>query len=137
MTDKVDRETRSRNMAAVRARDTAPELALRQALVAVGLRGYRLHCRNIPGRPDIAWPSRRVAIFVDGAFWHGHPSAFTPGKSGPFWDRKIGANIERDRRTDEKLRSAGWTVVRLWDFEVEADPLGCAERIRIILGAKA
>ena len=137
MTDKVDQATRSRNMAAVRARDTAPELALRRALVALGVRGYRLHRSDVPGRPDLAWPGRRVAVFVDGAFWHGHPSAYKRGRSGDFWDRKIGANIERDRRIDEKLRSAGWTVLRLWDFEIEADAAACAERVRTILAREA
>jgi DNA mismatch endonuclease (patch repair protein) len=134
MTDKVDPATRSRNMAAIRARDTGPELALRRALVALGVRGYRLHRRDVPGRPDLAWPGRRVAVFVDGAFWHGHPSAYKRGKSGDFWDRKIGANIEHDRRIDIALRSAGWTVLRLWDFEIEADVTACAEQVRAMVG---
>lgn len=120
-------------MAAVRAQDTGPELALRHALYAMGLRGYRIHRRDVPGRPDVAWIGRRIAVFVDGAFWHGHPSAFKPGKSGVFWDRKIGANIERDRRIDEQLRSEGWEVLRLWDFEVERDVRTCAERVRVLV----
>lgn len=135
MADIVDTRTRSRMMAAVRARDTAPELALRRLLYAQGLRGYRVHRRDIPGRPDVAWIGRRVAVFVDGAFWHGHPSAFTLGKSGKFWDDKISANMARDRRNDERLRQAGWKVVRLWDFEIERDQVGCMEKVQAALAA--
>ena len=134
MPDKISPEARSRNMAACSgSRDTGPELALRRALFAIGLRGYRVHRTDIPGRPDLAWIGRRVAVFVDGAFWHGHPSAFRLGKSGAFWDRKIGDNIARDRRIDEQLQASGWRVLRLWDFEVEADSLACAERVRLVL----
>lgn len=130
MTDIVDAKTRSRMMAAVRGRDTGPELLLRQLLREAGLRGYRLHRKDIPGRPDVAWIGRRVAVFVDGAFWHGHPSAFTQGKSGKFWDDKIAANVQRDRQNDERLRETGWVVVRIWDFEVERDPVECVKRVR-------
>jgi DNA mismatch endonuclease (patch repair protein) len=105
-------------MSAVRGRDTSPEVALRRALWAEGVRGWRCHYRRAPGTPDIAWPGRRVAVFVDGAFWHGHPSRHRPGRSGAYWDEKIDANVARDRRVDAKLVDAGWTVVRVWDFEV-------------------
>ena len=120
-------------MASVRRQNTTPELALRRALQLAGLRGYRVHRRDIPGSPDIAWVGRRLAVFVDGAFWHGHPSAFTPGKSGAFWDRKIGSNIERDRRVDIELSDAGWTVLRFWDFEVEADVSACVNAVKTAL----
>lgn len=129
MTDIVDRETRSRMMAAVRGRDTGPELALRRAVVVAGGRGYRLHRRDVPGSPDLAWIGRRVAVFVDGAFWHGHRSAFKRGKSGRFWDKKITRNMERDREVGGVLRRAGWAVLRFWDFQVEDDPTACARRV--------
>ncbi len=138
MVDKVDPQTRSRMMAAAsKARDTGPELALRRLLFAGGMRGYRVHRKDIPGKPDIAWLGKRIAIFVDGAFWHGHPSAFAKGKSGEFWDRKVAANIARDRRVDAELRAAGWNVLRIWDFELERDPQGCVERIRRLVVAGA
>jgi DNA mismatch endonuclease (patch repair protein) len=63
----------------------------------------------------------RVAVFVDGAFWHGHPSRHRPGRSGVYWDSKIAGNVERDRRVDRELREEGWLVLRVWDFEVRAD----------------
>lgn len=116
-------------MAAVRASDTGPELVLRRALRAAGLRGYRIHRKDLFGRPDIAWIGSRVAVFVDGAFWHGHPSAFTPGKSGSFWDRKIAANRERDRRVNARLEETGWRVLRFWDFEIETVLDACVRRV--------
>jgi DNA mismatch endonuclease (patch repair protein) len=114
-------------MARVRTRDTAPELALRRALWAAGVRGWRLH-RRLPGKPDVVWIGRRVAVFVDGAFWHGHPDYYR-GQSGTFWDEKIAGNRARDRRVDDELVEAGWRVVRLWDFEVERDPEACVRTI--------
>jgi len=116
-------------MKRVKTRDTAPELLLRKALWSAGIRGWRLHARKVPGRPDLAWLGRRVAVFVDGAFWHGHPDYYW-GQSGPFWDRKIERNRARDRRVDEELSDAGWIVVRIWDFEVERAPDDAVERVR-------
>jgi DNA mismatch endonuclease (patch repair protein) len=113
----------------VRTRDTAPEVALRHALWSAGIRGYRCHPTGIPGRPDLAWIGRRVAVFVDGAFWHGHPDHYW-GQSGKFWDEKIERNRTRDERVNRELADAGWTVVRLWDFEVEKDLDTCIERVR-------
>lgn len=120
-------------MSRVRTRDTGPELALRRALWRVGIRGWRLHPKDVPGRPDLVFRRRRVAVFVDGAFWHGHPDYYR-GQSGPFWDEKIARNRARDARVNEELAVAGWTVVRLWDFEVETDPTASAERIAAVLG---
>lgn len=128
MADPLSTERRSALMARVRTKDTAPELALRRALHAAGVRGWRLHRKDVPGRPDIAWVRRRVAVFVDGAFWHGHPDYYR-GQSGPFWDEKIAANRARDARVDAELEARGWTVLRLWDFEVERDLDGCVHRV--------
>jgi DNA mismatch endonuclease, patch repair protein len=132
--DNLTLEQRSRTMARIRRRDTRPELLLRRALWAQGHRGYRLDVKTLPGRPDIAWRSRRLAVFVDGAFWHGHPSAFRHGKSGAYWDEKIARNIRRDRAADEALRAMGWTVIRLWDFDVRRELPACLDRIELALG---
>lgn len=105
-------------MSAVGRRDTEPELALRRALFAQGVRGWRCDYGKVIGRPDLAWPRRRVAVFVDGAFWHGHRSRHRPGRSGTYWDEKIERNVARDRRVDGELRALGWTVLRFWDFEI-------------------
>lgn len=114
-------------MARVRTRDTAPEVALRRALWATGIRGWRVHPR-VPGRPDLAFVGKRVAVFVDGAFWHGHPDYYW-GQSGPFWDAKINRNRERDERVNAELEDLGWRVVRIWDFEVERGLAECVSRI--------
>lgn len=134
MADTRTPEQRSRIMAAVRSRDTGPEVALRRALFAAGVRGWRCHRRDLPGRPDIAFGVAKVAVFVDGAFWHGHPSRHKPGRSGFYWDEKIEQNVSRDRRVDQELRDAGWTVVRLWDFEVKRDLSGAVSRVVSELG---
>jgi DNA mismatch endonuclease Vsr len=115
-------------MSRVRTRDTAPELTLRRALWMAGLRGWRLHPKTVAGRPDLAWIGKRVAVFVDGAFWHGHP-AYYHGQSGRFWDEKITRNRERDIRVNAELSRADWTVIRFWDFDVERHPDACATKV--------
>jgi DNA mismatch endonuclease (patch repair protein) len=126
--DSLDPAARSRLMARVRVRDTAPELLLRRALWAAGVRGWRLHVKTLPGKPDVAFIGRKLAVFVDGAFWHGH-SDYYHGQSGPFWDAKIASNRERDARVNAQLADLGWEVLRLWDFEVEKDAASCASRV--------
>jgi DNA mismatch endonuclease (patch repair protein) len=84
------------------------------------------------GRPDLAWLGRRVAVFVDGAFWHGHPDHYW-GQSGKFWDEKIGRNKDRDERVTGDLVGKGWTVLRFWDFEVERDAPRCIDAIKAAL----
>src|SRR5262245_4209314 len=118
MTDFLSKETRSRVMSRIRSRDTKPELAIRRGLWAHGVRGLRCHARELPGKPDLAFTRWRVAVFVDSAFFHGHPEHFTFGKSGEYWDAKIARNQERDRLANDALRNDGWEVVRFWDFEI-------------------
>lgn len=120
-------------MSRVRNRDTEPELKLRRELWCSGLRGYRLHRSDLPGTPDIAWIGKKVAVFVDGAFWHGHPSAFRFGQSGRFWDKKIASNRKRDTAVTRQLKSMGWDVIRLWDFEIHNSINECVDRVRRIL----
>lgn len=123
-------------MAAVKGRNTTPEIVLRQALYAVGVRGWRTHYRRAPGTPDLAWPALSVAVFVDGAFWHGHPSRHRPGRSGAYWDEKIARNEARDRQVDAELRNAGWRVVRVWDFEIQKELSDVVSRIVAQLQAR-
>lgn len=121
-------------MARIRSRDTGPEIALRRALFAAGVRGWRCHRRDLPGRPDLAFGRTRIAVFIDGAFWHGHPEHFTPGKSGSYWDAKIARTQERDRLANAALARDGWRVLRLWDFEIEKDLERC---VRLVAQAVA
>lgn len=130
MPDMFSQEERSRIMSRVKARDTKPELALRRALWALGVRGWRCHRQDLPGRPDIVFGPAKLAVFVDGAFWHGHPSKYKAGQSGEFWDRKIAENVARDTRVNAELTALGWTVLRLWDFDVLRDAKEAASRVK-------
>jgi DNA mismatch endonuclease (patch repair protein) len=123
-------------MARVRCRDTGPELVLRRTLHRRGVRGWRCHRSNLPGKPDIAFGRAKLAVFVDGGFWHGHPKKWWPGRSGPYWDRKITRNQERDRRVDAELTELGWRVIRLWDFEVVRDPDAAALQVETELSIR-
>lgn len=125
-------------MRRVRARDTSPEKALRKALWARGLR-YRLHCKRLPGNPDIVLSSRRVAVFVDGDFWHGNqwklrgfPSLeaqFEGSTSAGYWVPKIRRNMERDAVTDKCLGEMGWRVIRCWESDIRKDINSCVQRV--------
>lgn len=126
--------TRSQQMARIKGKDTLPERLLRKALSGKGLR-YRLHWQTPWGRIDVAFPRRRVAVFVDGCFWHGCPTHFVrPKNRRPFWDAKIAGNQARDRRQDEGLAGDGWRVLRFWEHEVEQGVEAVAERIHAVCG---
>jgi DNA mismatch endonuclease, patch repair protein len=116
-------------MAAIRSRDTRPELALRKALRAAGLVGYRCNARGLPGKPDIAYTRWKVAVFVDGVFWHGHPDHFEFGRLGEYWDDKIRRTQERDRLQEAALRDLEFEVIRFWDQEVSQSVSRCVGRI--------
>lgn len=125
--------TRSENMARIRGRDTAPELALRRALWARGLR-YRVDFRTPGGRADIAVPAKTLAVFIDGCFWHGCPEHYVhPRSHRLFWDHKLRENVERDQRQTRRLLDEGWTVIRLWEHEVQEDPVAGAALIALAL----
>ncbi|MGZ5443509.1 MAG: very short patch repair endonuclease [Thermoanaerobaculia bacterium] len=116
-----------------RARDTRAELLLRRELWKRGLR-YRLHDKTLPGKPDLIFRFARVLVFVDGDFWHGRQWRFrrarlARGANAAYWIPKIEANIARDRRTTRALRRLGWSVIRVWESAVIADPAGVADRI--------
>jgi DNA mismatch endonuclease (patch repair protein) len=109
-------------MARVRGKDTKPELKVRKALHAAGLR-FRLQANDLPGRPDIVFRSRRIAIFVHGCFWHRHSKpdcklTRTPQSRLEFWELKFAANIARDERNISALRGLGWTVLVVWECEL-------------------
>lgn len=108
-------------MQANKSKDTTPELRVRAALRAAGLTGYRLHWKKAPGRPDICFPGRRVAIFVHGCFWHRcpHCSPSRPKTHPEFWEAKFERNRARDARDSALLVSAGWTVVVVWECRLK------------------
>lgn len=120
--DTVSKETRSRIMASVRSRgNQTTEIAFGRRLWAAGLRGYRKHW-PVLGKPDFAWPGRKIAVFVDGCFWHGCPKCKSmPTSHARYWKNKVDKNRARDHRTNRFLRSRGWKVVRIWECRVTAD----------------
>ncbi|HEY0908180.1 MAG TPA: very short patch repair endonuclease [Candidatus Paceibacterota bacterium] len=126
MVDIFTKEKRSLVMAAIRSKNTKPEIALRKlvsaALYPLGYR-YRLHYRKIPGSPDIVFVQRRLAVFVDGDFWHGYKLRKGQSKlSKKYWLPKIQANMRRDIRNNRALRRMGWKVVRIWEHDLKKRP---------------
>lgn len=123
MADTLTSERRSWNMSRIRGRDTRPELLLRSLLHRAGFR-FRLHAKQLPGRPDVVLPKYKAAIFVHGCFWHRHPgcqNATTPSTRREFWQEKLDGNVSRDARNRADLEAAGWTVLTVWECELKAD----------------
>lgn len=120
-------------MASIRAKNTRPEMTLRAGLRAADATGYRIHLRSLPGKPDVAFTRWKIAVFVDGVFWHGHPDHFNPEKASPYWRDKIDGNRRRDREADAALIAAGWNVVRFWDTELKANPAEVLDRVLLAL----
>lgn len=124
-------------MVANRSKNTIPERAVRSLLHARGLR-YRTHFRPVPSirrTADIVFTRRKIAVFIDGCFWHACPDHFIPPRSNPdYWGPKIEGNTRRDRETDNALREAGWTVLRFWEHQ---PPTEVAERIAEVVAAHA
>jgi DNA mismatch endonuclease (patch repair protein) len=127
-------ETRSRIMRAVKGRDTGGEMVVRRLVHRMGYR-YRLHRPDLPGKPDLAFPRSRKAIFVHGCFWHGHDcarGARTPKSNRDYWTAKITRNAARDVRNRERLQDMGWSILTLWECELK-DEVGLTCRLRSFL----
>ena len=110
-----------KSMQGNKGKNTKPEMLVRARLRAAGLTGYRLQWK-VPGRPDIAWPGKRVALFINGCFWHRHegcPYATTPKSHVEYWVVKFDRNVERDERNLQALREAGWTVHVIWECQLK------------------
>jgi DNA mismatch endonuclease (patch repair protein) len=111
-----------------RGKDTKPEIALRKALWGLGLR-YRTHYK-LPGRPDMVFVKQKVAIFVDGCYWHGCPEhSVMPKTNTSFWAEKFRKNKQRDKKNTSTLKESGWTVLRVWEHEIENDFIKVVESI--------
>lgn len=122
MTDFLTPSQRSARMSRIRGKNTKPELALRKSLHKLGLR-YRLHCADLPGKPDLVLPRYRTVIFVHGCFWHRHAGckiATTPKSNTSFWLEKFEKNVARDAQTIAELHSMGWTVLIVWECELNS-----------------
>lgn len=128
MPDNLTPEQRSRCMSRVKNRDTDLESIIRSRLHAQGFRFYK-HVKSLPGTPDIVFPKAKVAVFVDGDFWHGYRFPLWEHKLKEFWRDKIGKNRKRDQKNFRKLRRMGWQVIRIWQHEVKANPESCIIKI--------
>lgn len=126
--DNLTLAQRSRCMSRVRNANTDLELLLRRELHRRGFR-YALHRRDLPGTPDIVFASRKVAVFVNGDFWHGFGFSRWEHKLSPFWRKKIDLNRRRDRRNVRKLQRAGWRAITIWQHQLERDLDRCVGRI--------
>ncbi|MUP39905.1 DNA mismatch endonuclease Vsr [Labilibaculum sp. 44] len=133
MTDTHSKETRSYNMSRIKGKNTKPELVVRRFLFANGFR-YRLHAKNLPGKPDIVLPKYKTVIFVNGCFWHGHQNCkyFVPPKTRTeWWLQKITNTQNRDRQAQTELQSLGWRVITIWECELK--PKKVEERLNGLL----
>jgi len=118
--DSISAADRSKNMSRIRSKDTKPEMHMRRMVHALGYR-YSLHRRDLPGAPDMVFPSRKKVILVHGCFWHQHKGCIDgrlPKSREDYWLPKLRRNVERDRRNIRKLRRSGWKVMKVWECEV-------------------
>lgn len=122
-------------MKANKAKDTKPELQLRRTLWANNIRGYRLNWKKVPGSPGIAFPGKKIAIFVNGCFWHRCPICDLPlpKTNTKFWETKFKRNVERDRLKTQRLRDLGWKVIVIWECEIKKDILLQVKKVQALL----
>ena len=121
MVDRLSKEKRSWNMSRIRGRNTKPELTVRSMLHRMGYR-FRLHRKDLPGKPDIVLPKYRTVVFVHGCFWHRHKRcryAYNPKSRVEFWQKKFNDTVERDRRNRKELKKLGWQVVVIWECQIK------------------
>lgn len=136
MTDIVDQATRSRMMSSIKGKNTKPEMTVRRLLHAAGFR-YRLHRKDLPGKPDLVLPKYNLVIFVHGCFWHQHQGchyAYTPASNSEKWKEKLEGNRQRDLIQQQQLIEMGWRVLVIWECGLKHLEKEIPEIISIILG---
>ncbi len=128
-------EITSKVMSAIKDRNTKPEVNLRQALREAGLAGYRLHWKKVPGRPDIAYVGKKLAIFVNGCYWHRCPycQPSFPKSNVEFWTKKLNRNQERDKDKLAKLEELGWRALTIWECEIKKDVGKAIGKVKLLL----
>jgi DNA (cytosine-5)-methyltransferase 1 len=131
-------EQRSRIMREVPSKNTSGEMLFRKALWQAGIRGFRLHSATVPGHPDVVFQKQRIAVFIDGCFWHGCPKCYRAPKSNQdYWKMKVSRNKKRDEAVTELCKKAGWKVLRIWEHEVVRSPKKAATRLARLLRKQA
>lgn len=132
MTDILSKEQRHKNMQHIRAKDTSPEIRLRKALWHKGIR-YRKNYAELPGKPDIVLIRWRIAIFVDGDFWHAKDHQEHPGEqiqtNKSYWIKKLTDNVKRDKAVNDELTERGWLILRFWESDIKKDLNKCVDTI--------
>ena len=131
MSRKKNPISRSENMRRIKSRDTSIEIMLRKALWKKGYR-YRKNCKDIPGKPDICFKKKKIAVFCDSEFWHGKyylEGKYIPKTNTEFWIKKLEKNIERDKNVNNILNKEGWTVLRFWENDIRNNIEKCVEKI--------
>lgn len=125
----------SKTMSSIKAKNTKPEIIIRKELVRSNLIGYRIHNKKIPGRPDISYSNKRLAIFINGCFWHRCPRCKPPFPKTHkfFWFKKFYKNIKRDKMKRKQLNNLGWSVITLWECEINENTKKCVEVIKTYL----
>lgn len=129
--DSISKEARSANMARIRSKSNrSTEWRLRAMLMRRGIQGWKLHAKNLPGSPDFVFDRARVALFVDGCFWHCCPKCgHTPKSNRGYWSRKLDRNRKRDAQVSSRLRRGGWRVIRIWECELASANSGLARKL--------
>ncbi len=129
MADVLTKEQRSYNMSRIKGKNTKPELLFRKYLFSKGLKGYRIGYK-LTGKPDIVFPKYKIAMFVDGCFWHRCPKCFVkPATNINFWKKKIDGNVRRDKEINKILKKEGWKVIRFWEHEIKKDLQKCYSEV--------
>lgn len=138
MPDTVDEQTRSAIMRRVKSTGTEPELRVRRALHAAGFR-YRLHRRDLPGRPDLVFPRYKLLVFVHGCFWHWHgcKRSRMPISNREYWEAKIARNVARDERTRSDLDALGWEQIVIWECQLPAGIDAATARLQALAAGEA
>ncbi|WP_294151137.1 very short patch repair endonuclease [uncultured Selenomonas sp.] len=135
--DVLTKEQRHRAMGRIRAKDTKPEVRLRKALWHCGLR-YRKNWRRLPGTPDIALTRQKIAIFVDGDFWHARGHQEHPGEqvasNKEYWQCHLARNVERDKDVNDELTELGWLVLRFWEGDIQKNLAKCVDEVLVYCG---
>lgn len=129
--DNLTTEQRRKNMQAIRSKDSKIELILRKAVWAMGMR-YRKNYSKLPGKPDMVFVSKKIAVFCDGEFWHGRNWKTRKAQiksHQEYWIPKIERNIKRDKEINTELKKLGWTILRFWEKDIKKNPAKCAEKI--------
>lgn len=131
-------EKRSKVMAKIRSKNTKPEIVLRSLLHKKGFR-FRIHRKNLPGKPDIVFPAKKLAVYVHGCFWHLHANCrdgTIPKSNTEFWNKKLSANVERDNKHLKNIRLLNWKAIVIWECEIEKQPTRVLKKICKILNSQ-